>query len=210
MTLRNYTVEDFSSLVASNAPAPGGGSCAALLGALGAALTAMTAALTQGRKKYAAFEENAARVQAECEAVREALLALMQRDTEAFRTVSDAYAMPKQTQAQLDCRSAAIQRALRLCTGTPLEMMRCANQALELAASLSDGYNVSAASDLGVAFLAMGAALRGAWLNVRINLASISDEAFVREAAEQAQALLQQGLRLSEDGYTRVLRTIEG
>lgn len=209
MKLAELSVRSFAEVLASEAPAPGGGSAAALAGALGAALTAMVACLTQGRKKYAEFAENAARVEAEAKALEARLLDVMDRDTEAFTVVSAAFSMPKETEEQKAARSAAIQAGLRGCTETPLEMMELCAGAIDLTADfLASGYNVSSASDLGVAFLSLKSAMLSAWLNVLINVGSIRDAAFAAACRERGEALLAKALPQADAGYARVLEAL--
>ncbi|MBQ6542037.1 MAG: cyclodeaminase/cyclohydrolase family protein, partial [Lachnospiraceae bacterium] len=128
--LSDLTVRGFSDLVASDAPAPGGGSVAALYGAIGSALTAMVAGLTQGRKKYAAFAENAFAVQAKCMDLKERFLDVMHRDTLAFNVVSIAYGMPRDTDEEKAVRRSAIPEGLKGCTTTTLEMMELCEEAM--------------------------------------------------------------------------------
>ena len=109
MELAELTVRGFTEEIASASPAPGGGSAAALAGAVGAALTAMVSGLTLGRKKYEAVQELALRAQAQADALRKRLLAAMEQDTQAFLQVSAAYAMPKQTPEERQARSSAIE-----------------------------------------------------------------------------------------------------
>lgn len=111
MELAELTVRGFTEEIASASPAPGGGSAAALAGAVGAALTAMVSGLTLGRKKYEAVQELALRAQAQADALRKRLLAAMEQDTQAFLQVSAAYAMPKQTPEEKQARSSAIEQA---------------------------------------------------------------------------------------------------
>ena len=206
MDLAELSVQRFVETVASDAPAPGGGSVAALEASIGAALTGMVACLTQGRKKYADYAEYAALVQAQAGKLRERLLALMDEDSRAFNRVSEAFSLPKDTEEQKAARSAAIQEGLKGCTQTPLEMMRLSEEAISLAADfLEKGFNQSSASDLGVAFLSLKSAMQGAWLNVLINLASIKDPDFVRENCDKGEAILQRALPLADAGYAKVL-----
>ncbi len=211
MQLSAMTVHDFAALLGSDAPAPGGGSAAALAGALGAALTGMVACLTRGKKKYAAFAPFAAEVEEKAAALRAELLAVMDRDTEAFLAVSAAFALPKETEEQKSARSKAIQAALRGCTETPMAMMRLCDGALTLTkALLESGYNESAASDLGAAALSLKAGVQGAWLNVLINLGSIRDEAFCAACRAEGEALLAHALPLADGIHARILSLIEG
>ena len=137
MKLADRTVTDFSDLLASGAPAPGGGSAAALEAALGAGLIAMVCRLTVDKERFAPHREDLLAIQERSEVLRQKLLEGMERDTDAFLQVSGAFALPKSTQEEKAARSAAIQRGLEACTRTPLEVMELAAEALELAASLA-------------------------------------------------------------------------
>lgn len=210
MDLAELSVRRFVETVASDAPAPGGGSVAALEASLGVGLTAMVACLTQGRKKYAAYAANAAHVQTHAEDLQKRLLTLMDEDSKAFQLVSRAFSLPKDTDEEKAARSAAIQEGLKACTQTPLEMMRLCGEALTLASDFrKNGFNQSSASDLGVAFLSLQSAIQGAWLNVLINLASIKDQNFVTDIREQGQTLLHRALPQAEEGYRSILAMVQ-
>ena len=206
MKLAELKVNEFADVLSSNAPAPGGGSTAALEGALGAALTAMVCGLTVGRKKYADFQELTSNVQVEAEKLKARFMDVMDRDTGAFDAVSAAYGMPKETDDQKSARSEAIQSALKGCTKTPMEMMELAVETLELTHSILGKSNASALSDLGVSALSLGAAMRGAWLNVLINIGSVKDQAFADEYRARGEDLLTRGLPLSEQIYQDILQ----
>ena len=148
MKLAELKTAEFVDLLASDAPAPGGGSAAALEGALGAALTAMVCGRTVGKKKYAEFQELAESAQAKATDLKARFVDVMDRDTEAFNVVSAAFGMPKETDEEKAARSAAIQKGLEGCTKTPFEMMELAAETLELTASILGKSNDSAASDL--------------------------------------------------------------
>ncbi|MBR0026085.1 MAG: cyclodeaminase/cyclohydrolase family protein, partial [Clostridia bacterium] len=109
MKLAELRVDEFASILASDAPAPGGGSAAALEGALGAALTAMVCSLTVGKKKYADYQELAEATQKKAGELKDRFIDVMDRDTEAFNIVSAAFGMPKETDEEKAARSAAIQ-----------------------------------------------------------------------------------------------------
>ncbi len=206
MELTKQPVTGFLDAVRSDAPAPGGGSAAALEGAMGAALTAMVCGLTLGKVSCAEHHTLAAAVKTEAESLSARLTQLVDRDTEGFLTISAAYAMPKATAEEKAARSAAIQAGLAVCTEIPLEVMALAVRTLELADSLLGRFNQNATSDLGVAALSLGAAVRGAWLNVLINIGSLRDR-------EKARAFWQRGGRLLERGdllSDHVYRTICG
>ena len=211
MKLSHMNLTDFVETLSSDSPAPGGGSAAALFGAMGAGLTAMVACLTQGRKKYAEYAAFAASVQEQAKALQDKLLDVMDRDTEAFNAVSAAFALPKDTDEEKAARSAAIQAGLKCCTDTPLACMELCGEAIVLAYGfLENGFNSSSASDLGVAFVSLKGAMHGAWLNVCINLSSIKDEAFVEACRARGEALLERSLPLADAGYEKILAMIQG
>lgn len=208
MKLAELQVNEFTRVLASDAPAPGGGSAAALEGALGAALTAMVCTLTAGKKQFAEQSEALLAVQAQAESLRARFLDVMDRDTEAFLVVSAAYAMPKSTDEEKSARSAAIQRALVGCTETPFEMMELAAETVELTASLLGRFNTSAASDLGVSALSLRAAVQGAWLNVLINIGSLKDRALAEQSRSRGAALVEQVLERADAVYQAVLTLV--
>lgn len=208
MKLAEMQVAQFVDVMASDAPAPGGGSASALEGAVGAALTAMVCALTVGKKKYADVQELAVESQKKAEDLKARFVDVMDRDTEAFNAVSAVFAMPKDTDEQKAARKAAMQEALKGCTKTPFEMMQLTCETLELTRSLVGRLNASAASDLGCSALALRAAIQGAWLNVLINISGIADEAFAAEYRKNGEALLAKALPLADEIYEEILKTM--
>jgi len=208
MKLADQTVTSFVDLMASDAPAPGGGSAAALEGALGTALTAMVCALTQGKKKYAEYAELSAEVGEKAQMLKAQYVDVIDRDTEAFNAVSAVFAMPKDTDEEKAARSAAMQEALKGCTKTPFEMMELAAKALELTDSVVGRSNLSAASDLGCAALSLKAAIQGAWLNVLINIGGLKDQAFAEQYRAEGETLLKKALPLADSIYAKVLNSL--
>lgn len=180
----------FLATVASSAPVPGGGSVAALAGALGAALAQMVAGLTVGRKKYAAVETEMKERGLQAAALVRRLDALRVEDAAAYATVSAAYQLPKETPEQAAARDAAIQRALVAAATTPLETARCCAEVAALAAFAATHGNTNAASDAGVAALLAEAACRGAAYNVRINVVAMPDRTAGTPLAEEAERLV--------------------
>ncbi|MBM3884719.1 MAG: glutamate formimidoyltransferase [Gemmatimonadetes bacterium] len=180
----------FLATVASSAPVPGGGSVAALAGALGAALAQMVAGLTVGRKKYAAVEAEMKERALQAAALVRRLDALRVEDAAAYATVSGAYQLPKDTPEQATARDTAIQRALVDAATTPLETARCCAEVAALAAFAAEHGNTNAASDAGVAALLAEAACRGAVYNVRINVVAMPDRAAGAPLAEEAERLV--------------------
>lgn len=208
MKLAELKTAEFVDLLASDAPAPGGGSAAALEGALGAALTAMVCGLTVGKKKYAEFEELAQSAQAKATDLKARFVDVMDRDTEAFNVVSAAFGLPKSTDEEKAARSAAIQKGLEGCTKTPFEMMELAVETLELTASILGKSNDSAASDLGVSALSLRAAIQGAWLNVLINIGSLKNKELAEDYRAKGEALLAKALPLADQIYDTVVKSM--
>ena len=208
MKLAELKTAEFVDLLASDAPAPGGGSAAALEGALGAALTAMVCGLTVGKKKYAEFQELAESAQAKATDLKARFVDVMDRDTEAFNVVSAAFGMPKATDEEKAARSAALQKGLEGCTKTPFEMMELAVETLELTASILGKSNDSAASDLGVSALSLRAAVQGAWLNVLINIGSLKNKELAADYQAKGEALLAKALPLADQIYDTVVKSM--
>lgn len=208
MKLAELKTAEFVDLLASDAPAPGGGSAAALEGALGAALTAMVCGLTVGKKKYAEFQELAEEAQKKATDLKARFVDVMDRDTEAFNVVSAAFGMPKATDEEKAARSAAIQKGLEGCTKTPFEMMELAVESLELTASILGKSNDSAASDLGVSALSLRAAIQGAWLNVLINIGSLKNKELAEDYRAKGEALLAKALPLADEIYDTVVKSM--
>jgi len=208
MKLANHTVEDFSKILASDAPAPGGGSTAALQGALGSALLHMVAALTDGKEKYKDSEALIKELLGETEKLRAAFIDVMDRDTAAFNGVTAVFAMPKATDEEKAARKEAMQEALKACTLTPFEMMQLCDKTLELAYKAIGKTNINAASDFGVCALSLKAAVQGAWLNVLINIDGISDEGFTKKYRSDGEAILERALPLADRIYENVINQL--
>ena len=204
MELSELTVASFADLLGSDAPAPGGGSAAALEGSLGAALTAMVSALTLGRKKFADHQELARESFELASDLKARFLAAMEKDTEVFNVFSSAMALPKSTEEEKAARSAAMQEALVACIESPLHMMELCLDAMKLTDRLVGKSNANAVSDLGVAALSLTAAVRGAWLNVLINLGSFRDADAAQRYRTRAQELMDDTCALGENIYHSV------
>ena len=208
MKLTEMKVNDFIDLLASDAPAPGGGSASALAGPMGVGLSKMVAALTTGKAKYAEHEDTVQEILSKAGALTEKLTAAIDRDTEAFDGVSAVFAMPKSTDEEKAARKEAMQKALKEATLVPYETMELCLQSLKVVKLGVGKTNTSAASDLGVASLNLKSAVQGAWLNVLINLAGIKDEAFVAEYKSKGEAILAEALPLADEIYNDILKSL--
>ncbi|MFQ5611343.1 MAG: methenyltetrahydrofolate cyclohydrolase [Anaerolineae bacterium] len=190
--------------LAGDAPTPGGGSAAALSGAMGAALVSMVCSLTVGRKKYADVEAQMKTIRQKSEDLRRSLTGLISADAEAFNGVMAAFGLPRQTEAEKAARSEAIQSALKKAALVPLACARACRQVIELSKPVAEQGNPNVASDAGVAVLAAYAGLRGAALNVYINLGSIKDGTFVREKQAELDEILAGADALAEEVHELV------
>jgi formiminotetrahydrofolate cyclodeaminase len=187
--LIRHTVTELLAALRSPDPTPGGGSAAALAGAAGASLLAMVASLPKSR---AATEEDVARLKAageRCTAAAVALEALIDRDAEAYDLVMAAYQKPKATDEDKAARSAAIQSAMREASAAPLDVMRSSAAAAEQGVVIAALGNPLASSDAQVGFALLGAGLRGAKLNVEINLGSVKDAVYVAKTRDEIDEL---------------------
>ena len=208
MKLIDKTIYEFSDVLASDAPAPGGGSTAALQGVLGVSLISMVASLTIGRKKYSEYDAIMKGIANRAEDLRKNMLDIIDRDTEAFKMVSAVFTMPKDTDEQKDARSDAMQNALKACTLTPFEMIQCAYGGLELAMAMLGKFNSNTASDLGVAVLSLKASVEGAWLNVLINLDGIRDEIFSAKYIISGSELVHRATELADKIHSDILHNL--
>jgi formiminotetrahydrofolate cyclodeaminase len=189
----------FLDELASSTPAPGGGSVAALSGALGAALTAMVCNLTIGRKKYADVEDDLKPVLASAEQLRGTFSQLIDRDTLAFNKVMEAFGLPKDSEPQKALRSVAILEATKEAALVPLEVMKHCIDALALAQQTASKGNINSISDAGVSALMLHAACEGAALNVKINLNSLDDSDFVGWKMDEVGSLLSTSRMMMEE-----------
>jgi formiminotetrahydrofolate cyclodeaminase len=172
-------------------PTPGGGSASALAGAIGAALLVMVAGLPKirgGGDRHAL-----AAAAAELRQIVARLRTLIDLDSQAYEAVVAAYALPKGTDEERRTRAHAVQRALEHATETPLDVMDACARALDQAGIVADHGNPNAASDVAVGIELVGAALRGARLNVEINLDSLTDAAYAESARNRARDLARRG-----------------
>jgi glutamate formiminotransferase/formiminotetrahydrofolate cyclodeaminase len=187
--------DGFLEAIASSDPVPGGGSVAAYAGALAAALARMVAALTVGRKKYAAVEGEFAVIASSADALMKRLSGLVQRDADAYSAVAAAYKLPKDGDSGE--RVDAIDAALIEAAAVPLDTARACVEVATLAATAASKGNANAVSDAGVAALLAEAACRGAVYNVLINVKSLSDPDRGRDLAEESAALVDRVRELS-------------
>lgn len=193
-------VDKFLEALASSAPTPGGGSAAALCGALAIALGNMVGNLTLGKKKYADVQEDIAALNSRAEAIRADFVALIDADAEAFAPLSRAYGIPKDDPSRAEIMEAALKRAAE----PPLEIMRKCAEALDVIADYAAKGSALAISDAGCAAALTIAAMKAAALNVRINTKSMADREAASEMNTEAAGLCGKYAKIAEEIYQNV------
>ena len=188
--LVDLTARGFAEETASESPAPGGGSISAYMGALGAALGTMVANLTAHKAAYDDRWEEFSDYAEQGQALMERLLHLVDEDTAAFNRIMDVFAMPKSTDAEKAARAAAMEAATLYATEVPLHTMEAAFEVFPLVRAMAEFGNPNSVTDAGVGALAARAAVRGAFLNVKINAAGLKDRA-------KAEALIARGAEIA-------------
>ena len=198
------SVDDFLERLASSAATPGGGSAAAIMGAMGAALVSMVCNVSLGKKGLEDAESELLAIRTESEGLRLKLTGMVEEDIAAFDSLMAAYKLPKITEADKAGRSAAIQAALHRATQVPLECARACAAVISLARrSAERGYR-GVISDAGVGVAAAHGALRSAALNVFINAPALNDRAFAQQAVAEIEALMAAGAIENDAVYALV------
>ncbi|MCU0608130.1 MAG: cyclodeaminase/cyclohydrolase family protein [Candidatus Edwardsbacteria bacterium] len=205
----SLTASGFVDEVSSESPAPGGGSVAALAGSLCAALTAMVANLTVGKKGYEAAWGEMSELAEKAQAVKDSLAAAVDEDTEAFNLLMEAMRLPKATAEQKAARESAMQAGYKQAAVVPLRTARTCLEALRLALAAAEKGNANSASDAGVAALMARAGVEGAGLNVLINLGDITDEAFKASHRQLVEGLLAEAETVNRKVQQAVHRNIK-
>lgn len=201
---KEQQLQTFLDQLASSASTPGGGSAAAIMGAMGAALVSMVANLTVGKKKYEEVEEEMQGFLEQSEALRVRLTGMIQADVDVFDKVMAAYGMARDTEEEKARRSQVIQAALKQATDVPLACAQLCADVIELCRPVAEKGNLNVISDAGVAVLAAHAALRSAALNVYINLGGIRDAEFVNDRREKLEFVLSGAGVVTETVYELV------
>ena len=197
MKLIDMKVKDYLDLLKSDSPAPGGGSVSALTGAQGLALMLMVADLTLTKEKYHADHALCQKVKEDGLPLYQSLAEAIDRDTDAYNTVFAAYKLPKETDDDKAARSKAIGDANLLATQVPFEVMRQSYEGLQLVSKLVNHSNSNAVSDLGVAATCLETAVKGAWLNVSINLPGVKDPDQAKHFEETGRSIYNESIRLA-------------
>lgn len=190
------TLGDFLGSIAAQTPTPGGGTAAAVAGAMGAALAEMVAALTLSKEKYASAHDAVRPIAEAAPLARAEFLTLAREDSEAYDEVVGARKLPKDTDEQKAERSRRIAAANHRAAEVPMRTARAAARLLAALPELAEKGNPNAASDVGAAALLLDACVEGALLNVGINLAGVEDPALVSEMQRETAVLQEESQRL--------------
>ena len=187
--MRNMTINEFAKIVASESPVPGGGSIAALCGALSAALSEMVANLTVGKKKYAECKEEMTEIINEASLLREKLLNYIEEDSLAYNKVVQAYKLPKESEEEKVFRILKIEEGLKIAASVPLKVAETSFEIFPLVEAVVKRGNKSSVTDALVGAMMARTGVLSALLNIRINLDSIKDDEFVKELKAKADFL---------------------
>lgn len=203
MKLIHQTIENFTSLLSSENPTPGGGSTAALEAVLGISLITMVAVITASKEEYAHRKGELHLITEEAKGICQTLLSLVDEDTAAYNAIIAARAMSQEQPGDL-------QAAFKAAVLTPHKILALALRGLHLAKQVSQGYYRHMASDLGLAAQSLKAAAQGADLTILINLGSISDEAFWKQYRYESQVMLDEAILLADALYGEVRTSLMG
>lgn len=198
--LVDKSVTEFTEVLASKEPVPGGGGAAALIGAIGISLGDMVGELTTGKKKYADVEEDIQRLMAKSQELRVRFLKLIDGDAEVFAPLAKAYSIPKDDPT----RDAVMEDALRLGCSVPMDIMRACAEALDIVAEFAAKGSKLAISDAGCAAVACKAAIQAASLNVFINTKSMKDRDYAEALNDEAHSLLAKYEPMADEIYQMV------
>ncbi len=205
-SLAKMNLREFCNETLSDSPAPGGGSVAALMGALGASLGGMVANLSAGKRgwddKLEYFSDWAVKAQQ----LKDELLSLVDEDTSAFNKVMDSFALPKGSAEEKAARAAAIEQATKYAAEVPLKVMETASKSYALLTEMAEKGNPASISDVGVGALATRACIEGAALNVRINLGQLKDEKFTTDLQDRVRKIRSE----SEAQFKTITDVVEG
>src|SRR6516165_9825093 len=206
--LKDTSIELFLDDLASRNPTPSGGSAAAVMGAMGAALVSMVCNLTIGKTQYRDFEEELKSVLTKAEELRRELTKIIEEDVEAFDAVMRAYGMPRLTKDESTTRAQAIQAALKKAILVPMRCCRACREVITIGGVVCEKGNRNVSSDAGVTAVAAYAALRSAALNVFSNARAMTDRLFAEAQLAELEQLLSEAATASEASYEVVKKKL--
>ena len=201
-------MKDFLNVLASKEPVPGGGGACGYVAAVGMALGNMVLSLTTGEKKYAEYQEEIEELIVKAGDITNRLYECMDKDAKAFKPLSEAYGLPKDTEEQLEHRNKVMENALLIASEAPLSMMELIVEAIKLIDRISVIGSRLAISDAGVGVQMCKAALNGASLNVYINTKLMKDRELAEDMNFKADKLLAQAAQIEEETFGRVMDAV--
>ncbi len=202
----DMSIKEFSEVLASSEPTPGGGGAAALMGAIAVGLGDMVGELTVGKKKYAEVEEDIKRLMEEAQQLREEFLELIDRDAEVFAPLAKAYGIPKDDPE----RDVIMEEALHAACSVPMDIMRVSAKALDVIGEFAEKGSALAISDAGCAATCCKAAMKAASLNVFINIKAMKDRAFAEGLNIEAEDLLEEYCQKADEIFDDVYKKLKG
>ncbi|MBO6208281.1 MAG: cyclodeaminase/cyclohydrolase family protein [Lachnospiraceae bacterium] len=205
MDFTKLSCEEFTEILSTKAPVPGGGGASALVGALGCALGNMVGSLTVGKKKYADVEADILALKEKADVLQKELLTLVEEDAKAFEPLSRAYGLPKETEEEKAERARVMAIVLKDACAVPLQIMHKCCEAIELIEEFAQKGSVIALSDAGVGAAFCRSALYGASLNVFINTASMEDRTLAEQYNKEAQEMMDTYGKRADDVFTQVM-----
>lgn len=198
--MRELNLNEFTKELSSGAPVPGGGGASALMGAVSASLCSMVGNLTSGKKKYAEYQQDIERIITEAGSLNERMLALIEKDAEAFEPLAKAYSIPKEDPG----RDETLEKALYEAAMAPLEIVKCSAEVSALIKELVVKGSRLAISDVGVAASACEACAKGAAMNVYINTKLMKDRETAAKLNAETIALVDEVCAVSKAAYDEV------
>ena len=199
----------FLDKLCSNSPEPGGGSASALTGAVAASLSGMLSSLTVNKKGYEDVQDEMHEIFSSSSELKEELLDLLQKDTEAFDDASKAFKMPKDTEEQKNKRAEAIEAGLKKATEVPLSIMEKSLEVARLAKRVLTRGNKMAITDGAISALFADAAAIGAMINVRINFSWMKDQEYIARIEKRLTAILEETKKIKEEAVSYTLKELQ-
>ena len=203
--LKDLNIVEFANETASDSPAPGGGSIAALNASMAASLLAMVASLTIGKKRYMDVSERMEEIQSELVKYKDEFVEGIDKDANSFNGVMDAMKLPKETEEEKAARSEKIQEGYRNAIEVPLGLGMKVTELYDYARELAENGNSNAITDVAVALLNIEAAVHGAFLNVIINLNSLKDQDYRHELEEKMEATR----KIVEKNHAEIMKVVD-
>lgn len=208
--LVSMTIKGFANETASDSPAPGGGSIAALAGVLGASLGTMVANLSASKRGWENRVGEFSPWAEKGQKLKDELLFLVDEDTRAFDGIMNAFILPKDNAEQVSARKNAIEEASKYATEIPFKTMQAAFNCIPLLQEMAKNGNQNSLSDVGVGAICIKTAVRGAWLNVLINAKGLTDQVWAKNIVDQARILLAKNHRLCDEIVNGIEERLDG